>query len=96
VTRHLTHDDDAAQAYSIEETANRLGVHRTTVYDLINTGRLGSIKVGGRRLIPRAALLALLEPVPEEAAHPDSPVTPNGGQTDRHQRARNRAAGAWS
>jgi excisionase family DNA binding protein len=80
-------DDDDAVAYSIQEVADRLGIHRTTVYDLIATGRLGSVKLGSRRLIPRAAVLALLEPADERDAQADG-VTPDGEVIDRHQRAR--------
>jgi excisionase family DNA binding protein len=52
--------EDEAVAYSIDDVAERLSVHRTTVYDLLNRGELASIKIGTRRLIPRTALLALL------------------------------------
>jgi excisionase family DNA binding protein len=68
---HPVHDgvpDDAAVAYSIAEVAQRLGVHRTTVDDLIRDGKLGSVKIGARRVIPRASLLALLEGTEHEAA----------------------------
>jgi excisionase family DNA binding protein len=43
---------DEAQAVS--------GLSRSTLYELIKSGRLRAVKVAGRRLIPRDALEALL------------------------------------
>jgi excisionase family DNA binding protein len=48
-------------AYSVDEAAEMLGLHRATIYDLCHQGRIASLKIGRRRLIPRAALEALLE-----------------------------------
>ncbi len=39
-----------------EEAAALLSVHRSTIYDLLGRGQLASVKIGRRRLIPRAAL----------------------------------------
>lgn len=44
----------------VEDAARLLNVGRSTAYDLIRTGRLRSIKIGRRRLVPRDALDALL------------------------------------
>ena len=38
-------------AYSIAETAQRLGVSRSLLYLELNRGKLASSKIGGRRLI---------------------------------------------
>jgi excisionase family DNA binding protein len=47
--------------YTVEETLVVLGIGRTAFYEqLINTGRLHTVVVGGRRLVPRAAVEALL------------------------------------
>lgn len=46
--------------YSIEEAAQSLGVGRTTVYDLMSSGELESVKVGRRRIIPVDAIGAFL------------------------------------
>jgi excisionase family DNA binding protein len=46
---------------SINDTAVRLGLSRTTLYELISSGQLRSIKLGKRRLIPRDAQRELLE-----------------------------------
>lgn len=47
-------------AWSPAEAAQKLGISRTLVFDLIAEGRLGSKKVGGRRLITQAHLDAFL------------------------------------
>jgi excisionase family DNA binding protein len=41
---------------SIPEAASRLGIARSTVYEAIAAGRLRSIKLGRRRLVPESAL----------------------------------------
>lgn len=41
---------------TVEETARLLNISRTTVYTQMRTGKLRSVKVGGRRLIPRHTL----------------------------------------
>lgn len=45
-----------AIALSVREAAEQLGVSRATVYGLINSGNLPSVKIGSRRLISREAL----------------------------------------
>ena len=50
----------APLAYRPNEAAKALNVGRTTVYALMNSGELHSIKVGGCRLIPVIALEAFL------------------------------------
>jgi excisionase family DNA binding protein len=46
---------------SVNDAAVRLGLSRTTLYELMSTGKLRSIKIGKRRLIPRDAQRQLLE-----------------------------------
>ena len=41
---------------SVEQSARYLGVGRTQVFVLLREGRLRSVKVGRRRLIPRSEL----------------------------------------
>ncbi len=59
--RRLGIDDDGPRAYSVAETARRLGVCRDTVYDLIYRGQLRSTRLGRRRVIPASALAELLD-----------------------------------
>ncbi len=47
-------------AYSVLESCAALGITRPTLYGLIADGRLRTIKVGARRLIPATELHRLL------------------------------------
>jgi excisionase family DNA binding protein len=47
-------------AYRVNEFCQVVGLGRTMVYGLIADGKLATIKVGNRRLIPREAALALI------------------------------------
>jgi excisionase family DNA binding protein len=51
---------DERRAYRINEAVAVYRLSRSTLYKLIATGKLHATKVGGRRLIPRGALEALL------------------------------------
>ncbi len=42
--------------YSVGEVASILSIGRTKTYYLIRDGKLRSVKLGGRRLIPKDAL----------------------------------------
>lgn len=55
-------------AVDVNTTADLLGVSRRLIYDLLATGELESIKIGGRRLVPRRARERLIERRLEEAA----------------------------
>ena len=48
------------RALSIEEAAKTCGLSRATLYRLLNDGKLTTIKVGARRLVPVGAIDALL------------------------------------
>lgn len=41
---------------TVEDAARRLAVGRTTVFGLVSTGRLRSVKIGKCRRVPEAAL----------------------------------------
>lgn len=47
---------------SVKGTAQLLGVSRATVYNLLSSGELESVKIGSRRLIPRSAITAKATP----------------------------------
>jgi excisionase family DNA binding protein len=48
------------RAYGVRDFCKAFGVSRSTVYNLISDGRLRTVKVAGRRLIPADAAEALL------------------------------------
>jgi excisionase family DNA binding protein len=48
------------KALSVAETARAVGISRATIYRLIEKKRLATLKIGSRRLIPVAAIDALL------------------------------------
>lgn len=59
--RHDDADPDSSPlAFCVEEAARMIGVSRATLYVLISTGDLRTIKIRKRRLVPREALLELL------------------------------------
>jgi excisionase family DNA binding protein len=48
-------------AYSVPEAVEFTGLGRTTLYMLMDRGELPYAKVGARRLIPKRALVELIE-----------------------------------
>jgi excisionase family DNA binding protein len=52
--------DAASLAYCVKDAARLIGVSRAMLHVLISTGRLRTIKIRKRRLVPREALLELL------------------------------------
>ncbi len=54
-------------AYSVEDVAELLSVGRTKVVALVSSGEIPSIKVGGRRLVPRQDLHGFIERLRVEA-----------------------------
>jgi excisionase family DNA binding protein len=48
------------RAFSISEAASASGLSRATLYRLLKDGRLATVKIGARRLVPISALDALL------------------------------------
>ena len=51
-----------------EGAAQRLGIGRTTLYDLIRANRLRTVKIGSRRLVPVEALAESIALLSEETA----------------------------
>jgi len=100
----------AAQTISIEEAAERLGVHYMTIYRYVRTGRLPAEHEGGRwRIRPRD--LALVSSAATRPAPParQGGATRRGGKAERGSASLSRAthrlrdrliagdaAGAWS
>lgn len=50
-----------ALTYTIAETAQLLGISKTSAYLWARQGKLPTLKIGGRRIVPRAALNRMLE-----------------------------------
>jgi excisionase family DNA binding protein len=48
------------RAYAVKEAAELIGVSRSMLYLLMKNGALRTVKLGGRRLVPRDAIEALL------------------------------------
>jgi excisionase family DNA binding protein len=55
------HDAGPEQLLSIDRAAILAGVGRTSIYAAIGAGRLRSVKVGRRRLVPASALAELAD-----------------------------------
>ena len=51
---------DEKRAFRIDEFCALYGLGRTKTYDLIKAGKLRTVLVGGRRLVPKDAAEALL------------------------------------
>lgn len=54
--------------YSIEEAAKVLGIGRTAAYEAARQGQIPILQIGGRKLVPVAALERMLECPTEQAA----------------------------
>jgi excisionase family DNA binding protein len=54
-------DDHGRLTLNVPEAARLLGISRTTAYALAKSGRLPTIRLGKRILVPRQALGRLLE-----------------------------------
>lgn len=52
---------DRSLLCTVDEAARLLSLGRSSIYLLLGSGQLRSVKVGGRRLIPRAALDELID-----------------------------------
>jgi excisionase family DNA binding protein len=57
----LTIGDQDRIAYRVSEVVALLGIGKTTVYELINSGELPAFKIGGSTLVDKAGLEALIE-----------------------------------
>lgn len=55
-------------AYRVEEAAESLRISRDSIYELIRSGELRTIKVGARRLVPVIALSEYIASALEDAA----------------------------
>jgi excisionase family DNA binding protein len=53
--------DDGRLTYTLTEAAQRLGISRWLAYEAAHRGELPVCRIGRRMLVPRAALLRLLD-----------------------------------
>jgi excisionase family DNA binding protein len=53
-------DENERRALRVNDAAFAYGIGRSTIYKLMSEGKLATVKIGGRRLIPRDALEALI------------------------------------
>jgi excisionase family DNA binding protein len=58
-TAHLRPEEKLA--FRVNEAVAVSGLSRSTLYELLKDGKLRAVKIGGRRLILRESLQALLE-----------------------------------
>ena len=54
--------------FTVDEAAARLRVSRWTVYNLIRSNQLRTVKIGRRRLVPPAALGECVDQLAKDAA----------------------------
>lgn len=59
--------DNLKLMYSVNESANILGISRATIYDEIRRKRLRTVKVRARRLVPYSALESYVDLLTSEA-----------------------------
>ena len=52
--------DIERRTYTVPEVAKILGIGRNTAYEVCRNGEIPTIKIGGRILVPRAAIDDLL------------------------------------
>jgi excisionase family DNA binding protein len=52
---------EIARLNSIEQVQTRLGIGRSMVFELIGSGKLRSVSIGRRRLVPETAIAEFIE-----------------------------------
>lgn len=49
-----------AETMKVEEAAQMLGIGRNAAYEAVRRGEIPSLRIGGRILVPRSRLMALI------------------------------------
>ena len=62
--------EDKRLTLSVEETSKVLGIGRNLCYERIKTGEIPSLKIGRRLLVPKAALMKMLEGAKDDSSQP--------------------------
>ncbi len=70
--REPADSDEEPLCLGIDPSSRRLGVGRSTIYELIKAGKLRTVTIGTRRLIPVAELRAYVERLLVESAGDDA------------------------
>jgi excisionase family DNA binding protein len=65
--------DIESRVFSVEETAELLGIGRGSAYAAIRRGELPGVRLGRRLVVPGAALLRMLEAAPASGNGGPSP-----------------------
>jgi excisionase family DNA binding protein len=52
--------EEKRRAFSVREAARMCGVSRATLYRLLKEGKITTVKIGSRRLVPEASIETLL------------------------------------
>jgi len=65
-----TIDNEELKLLSIDQTCERLGLGRWSIYKLIRQNRLKTVTIGRRRLVTQAAILAFISKLEEERRFP--------------------------
>lgn len=55
---------DPSLLYPVAEAAALLGISRSNLYCLLRQGKVSSVRIGSRRLVPRAALESFVATLP--------------------------------
>ena len=74
-TRATRTADPACLLLTVEQAAYRLGIGRSTAYQLISTGQLTSIRIGNLRRVPVEALAAFVDSMKNGAEGTDGPFS---------------------
>jgi excisionase family DNA binding protein len=65
---NLAIDNSARLLLTVDEVAERLGLGRTKVYELLGRGEIASVRIGTARRVPASALEAYVERLLSEQA----------------------------
>jgi excisionase family DNA binding protein len=64
----------AGRLLSVRDVAERLGISRNSAYELVWQGKIASIRLGRRLLVPEHALVAMIEKETQVSQGEDTPV----------------------
>jgi excisionase family DNA binding protein len=70
---------------SLQEASRILGVARTTMYTLINSGELQCLKIGTRTLFRRAEIDDFINRLPTRGSRPEGVNSRPTARSERHE-----------